>query len=210
MKNTEVSRGGGNAMNVPVPDLKGTPFANVKFNFCNVSPELAAEWLKKNLKNRKLKHSTVDGYVMDMRNGAWLTTHQGLAFDDADNLIDGQHRLEAIVCSKKTVLMLVSTGWPVESDKRKTMDAVDRGVARSLPDQLHLQHGIEPREAMRVVQICNVLAAMSMNWTKISKSTTDSILAIFNLYKPEIVWVMSHPLKQHNLGNAQTSAAAWR
>jgi hypothetical protein len=170
MKNSNhksVVGGGGNSIRVPAANINGTPFEKVCFIFCLVTPELASDWLKHNRKNRRLKETTLEAYAMDMRNGAWLTTHQGIAFDAADNLTDGQHRLQGIVRSKRPVLLLISTGWPVESSKRKTMDAVDRGVNRSLADQLHLQHDIVPRDALRVVQICNSTQATSV-WAQIS------------------------------------------
>ena len=40
----------------------------------------------------------------DMKAGHWRLTHQGIAFDPAGVLIDGQHRLWAIVESDTTLL----------------------------------------------------------------------------------------------------------
>lgn len=194
---------------VPVPDLKTGPFGNVQFTFCNVTPELAATWLKRNVKNRRIKPNTVRGYVTDMLNGAWMTTHQGIAFDSAGNLLDGQHRLMAIVKSKVSVILLVSTGWPVAMDpKHMTMDAVDRGLARSLADQLHLQHGIDHKEAHDLVRICNAIVAFCVGAARVPKSTTDSILAVFALYKKEIKWLLSSPVKSHGFSVAHSFAAA--
>lgn len=193
-------------MKIPFADIRATPFANVRFTFCLVTPELAADWLKANLKNRRLKEKTVDAYAMDVRNGAWLTTHQGIAFDEDGNLIDGQHRLQAIVRAKRAVLILVTTGWPRVSEKRKTMDAVDRGVNRSLADQLHLQHDIAPRDAMNVVRICNGIAAASFGLSRVAKSTTDTILAVFALYKTEITWLLANPITQDGLKQSTVAA----
>jgi hypothetical protein len=193
-------------VNFPAANIKDTPFAHVKFAFVNITPELAADWLKANRKNRKLKDRTVEAYGMDMKNGAWLTTHQGIAFDDDDNLIDGQHRLMGVVQSKTAVLMLVTRGWPAGGGKRKTMDAVDRGVQRSLPDQLHLQHDIERRDAGKVVQICNAVAAACAGMVRVHKSTTDTVLAVFAIYKPEIQWFLANPITQHGLKQATVAA----
>jgi hypothetical protein len=209
MKNTSDQIGGGGNFTVKIPgaDLKNTPFVNVKFTFVLVTPELAADWLKNNRKNRKLKAATLEAYTMDMRNGAWMTTHQCVAFDEDGNLIDGQHRLHGVVQSKTAVLMVVSTGWPAASGKRKTMDAVDRGVQRSLADQLHLQHDIHPTEARRAVQLCNALAAASFGLSRVRKSTTDTILAVFALYKNDLTWVMSHKLDGRGINQATVVAS---
>jgi hypothetical protein len=159
---------------IPAANISGTPFAGVRFHFVEVTPELAADWLKFNRKNRRIKERQLEGYVNDMRNGAWLTTHEGISFDDQDTLTDGQHRLEGIVRAKRPVLMLVSTGWPTAQGKKKTMDAVNMGVNRSLADQLHLQHDINPKEAGHIVRICNAIAAAACGSSRITRSTKTS------------------------------------
>lgn len=164
----------------------------IMFMFVEVTPEIANEWLKANRKNRKVKENTVTAYHRDMRNDAWMITHQGIAFDDAGNLIDGQHRLMAVLAAKRPVTMLVSAGWPTGA-KRKTMDAVDRGVQRSLKDQLELQHGI--KDAGSVVKIVNQIVAAALGLRRVFKSTTDSTLAVFELYQEEIKWLLANPVK---------------
>lgn len=189
-------------MKIPGADLKETPFAAVRFIFVNVTPELAAQWLHHNRKNRRIKERQLNGYVLDMKNGAWLTTHEGIAFDESGNLTDGQHRLQAIVRAKRPMLMVVSTGWPVVQGTKKTMDAVNMAANRTLGDQLHLQHGLDPRKANQVVRICNSMAAASADLRRVQKSTTDTVLGVFALYEKEISWAIENPIKQHGIGNA--------
>lgn len=193
-------------MNIPSVNLKGTPFGGVKFTFCAVTPGLAAAWLKRNRNNRRQKSRQLDKYIMDMRNGAWLTTHECLAFDAHGDLIDGQHRLEALVRAKTPVTMVVSTGWPREQGKKKTMDALNMGANRSLADQLHLQHGIERRHALNLVRICNALAAACLGLVRVPMSTTDTLLAVFALYKNELSWWLAAPLTQPGLKQATVAA----
>lgn len=188
-------------------NVKDTAFGQVKFEFMQVTPELAGKWLKRNVKNRRVKPKTIGGYAMDIRNGAWLTTHQGIAFDASGNLLDGQHRLLAIVAAKMPVVLVVSTEWPVAMDpKHLTMDAVDRGITRSLADQLHLQHGVEPKEAGTVVKICNGIAGLCLGMRRVPKSSTDSILTVFGLYKQEIQWLQNYPAKQYGIRQTLLSA----
>jgi hypothetical protein len=191
---------------IPAAEIKNTPFANVHHVFVNVTPELAADWLKQNRRNRKLKERVLEKYIMDMTNGAWLTTHECVAFDNAGILIDGQHRLEGILRAKVPVLMVVSVGWPELQGKKKTMDAVNVGATRSLADQLHLQHDIPTKQAATVVQICNALAAASFDLSRVRASTTDTILAVFALYKNEINWWLANPITQHGIKQATVAA----
>ena len=75
-----------------------------------VTPSLAAEWLKSNNFNRNISHPTVARYASDMCNGKWKLTHQGIAFDGQGVLVDGQHRLSAVIKSGVTVPMMVTWG----------------------------------------------------------------------------------------------------
>ena len=71
----------------------------MRFEIREVTPELAEEWLKNRAPNRKLRGTVVDSYASDMSAGRWRLTHQGIAFDEAGRISDGQHRLAAIkVC----------------------------------------------------------------------------------------------------------------
>lgn len=94
-----------------------------------VTPDMAKEWLKRNANNRPLKMNRIDAYVRDMKAGKWLLTHQGIAFDDAGNILDGQHRLTAVALSGVPCMMTVCTNMP-----REYMIAVDNGTPRSASD----------------------------------------------------------------------------
>jgi hypothetical protein len=62
-----------------------------------VTPKKAAEYLARNTANRPLAKRTVREFAQAMRRGEWLVTHQGIAFDTTGALVDGQHRLAAII-----------------------------------------------------------------------------------------------------------------
>ena len=80
----------------------------------NVTPEMAAAWLEKNTHNRDIRQADINQYARDMKNGDWQLTHHGVAFNCEDVLIDGQHRLWAVIESGATVPMLVTYGLPIE------------------------------------------------------------------------------------------------
>jgi hypothetical protein len=103
--------------------------------FEDITPEIAKRYLARNLANRNLRESTVRAYEIDMRAGNWVVTHQGVAFNDRGDLIDGQYTLTAIVRSGVTVKLLVTRGLPTEQGNTKTMDVIDRGAVRSVADQ---------------------------------------------------------------------------
>ena len=74
-----------------------------------VTPNIAREWLKTNESNRTLRPQRVRQYANDMKAGKWNLTGQGITFGKNGNLLDGQHRLHAIILADTAVDMLVVT-----------------------------------------------------------------------------------------------------
>lgn len=96
----------------------------------DINPELATEMLARNMaNNRTLKKGYVDALALAMKRGVFIETPQGIAFDVNGNLIDGQHRLRAIIKSGVTVRMRVTFGCP-----EKTVEFLDTGVKRNVAD----------------------------------------------------------------------------
>ena len=94
-----------------------------------ITPELAKEYLLSNTKNRTLSKRTVLLYADIMRRGQWELTHEGISFDGHGRLLDGQHRLEAIISSGVSVKMVVARG--LSSD---TFAVINTGKTRSTGD----------------------------------------------------------------------------
>lgn len=95
----------------------------------NVTPELAVEWLEHNTRNRKLRQSVVDRYAADMKAGRWLVTGDAIAFDRNGAIVNGQHRLWAVMESGLTVPMLVARDLAPE-----VVSVLDDHLKRSLTD----------------------------------------------------------------------------
>lgn len=94
-----------------------------------ITPAIASKMLESNTKNRNMSKLAVTRLAKNMSDGNWKTTHQGIAIDDEGVLIDGQHRLAAIVLSNTTQEMLVTRGMP-----SNTFKAMDIGRLRSVAD----------------------------------------------------------------------------
>jgi hypothetical protein len=99
-----------------------------------ITPDKAAEMLAANTTNRPLSKATVRAFAEAMRRGDWLVTHQGIAFDTRGVLVDGQHRLAAIIEADVPVELTVFTD--VEPD---TFDVLDTGKRRNAADVLAIE-----------------------------------------------------------------------
>lgn len=100
-----------------------------------VTPAMAEAWLASaaGLPQRHLTPGRVRQFASAMTRGQWRVTHQGIAIDPDGVLIDGQHRLSAVVLSGVTVQMMVAYDVP-----RETFDAFDTGQARTTASTLHI------------------------------------------------------------------------
>lgn len=112
-----------------------------------VTPAMAKLWLENNTVNRNVRKHSVAKHISRLRNGEWKTTHQGIAFASSGRLIDGQHRLLAILESGVSALMNVSTGFDED-----TFDVLDCGDTRSAADRAKLD-----RRLVQVTRLAMVL-----------------------------------------------------
>lgn len=96
-----------------------------------VTPEEAQAWLGANHKNRRIRSVGVSAYAKDMAAGRWTLNGESIKIDKHGNLVDGQHRLSAVIESDSPVEMLVVTGLEPEA-----MDTVDTGMKRTTADVL--------------------------------------------------------------------------
>lgn len=109
------------------------PFDKPTSSFVSITPEMAERWLGRNFANRNILRRRVEGYARDMAAGKWKLTGESIKFDRNGNLIDGQHRLHAILQSGLTVLMVVIRG--LDSDAQAVMDS---GAKRQLGQDLQM------------------------------------------------------------------------
>lgn len=99
-----------------------------------VNSELASEWLKTNNFNRRLSQPIIRRYADDMLNGRWNFTGDSIKFNCDGTLLDGQHRLEAIIRSNTKQKFIVVRG--LEKD---TFFNLDIGKKRTFSDVLTIE-----------------------------------------------------------------------
>lgn len=95
----------------------------------DITPELATEWLSKNDVNRRLRQGDVAKYARDISGGRWTETGEANKLSTSGRLLDGQHRLHAIVASGCTARFLVVTNVPDNAQRD-----MDSGIKRSAGD----------------------------------------------------------------------------
>lgn len=96
-----------------------------------ITPEIAKFWLNSNVENnRKISRCRVDQLVQDIKAGRWHITGQPIIISN-NRLIDGQHRLTAVVQANMPITTLVVYGV-----EESAFEFIDIGKPRSLNDTL--------------------------------------------------------------------------
>jgi hypothetical protein len=101
-----------------------------------VTPQLAQEMLDTSPCNRKLSLTRVQEYVDYMRSGKWSAVVSAILFDTEGHLVDGHHRLHAVIQAGVDVRMSVRRGVSKES-----ICFIDTGRPRSIGDMLAFTDG---------------------------------------------------------------------
>lgn len=100
----------------------------------DVTPHLARTWLRNNTRNRKLRERAVADYARDMAAGHWNLNGEAIKFATDGTVLDGQHRLRAVIEADTTVQMLVVVG--LDPAAQETMDT---GRKRTTGDVMGLR-----------------------------------------------------------------------
>jgi hypothetical protein len=103
-----------------------------------IAPELAAAMLANMTGNRTVRQGPVRRFARDMQAGRWLLNGEPIIVDDAGQVLDGQHRLHAVVMAGVAVDMLVVSGVPASA-----MPTIDTGSARTYRDVLTIRGGAD-------------------------------------------------------------------
>jgi len=87
-----------------------------KAGFVQITVEMAKGWLENNDHNRKVTRSRVKEYAAEIKNGMWLPNGESIIISASGRLLDGQHRLLAVVEANMPIEALVVTGVADEQD----------------------------------------------------------------------------------------------
>ena len=99
-----------------------------------VTPDTAREWLQRINAQRRLKERTVAGYAADMRAGRWEEDITPIVFDENGDLVNGQHRLNAVIESN-----LEQSFWVRRGVTANSIFRMDQGAPRRTGDQLTIK-----------------------------------------------------------------------
>lgn len=106
-----------------------TPFAQI----IDITPQMAADILKSNESNRPFSKSLAKKYAKQMSKGEWYVTGQGISLASDGQVLDGQHRLQAVIEYNSPVKMMIAHNCDKES-----FTVLDTGRGRNATDVLKI------------------------------------------------------------------------
>lgn len=138
-----------------------------------ITPEQATQWLRCNKNNRPVRRRHVAFLAEEMLAGNWQVNGQAIIIADDEQVLDGQHRLLAIIEAGRPVQSMVVYGITPEAFK-----TIDTGAVRTGADALAL-HFLDINAATikcvaTAVQWCKSLETGSLH-AKLKTSNTDVI-----------------------------------
>lgn len=165
------------------------PYASVK----TITPEMASRMLAADQRAREnqdggysrrtLRKGVVDIYARDMAKDSWRFTGEALKFGTDGSLLDGQHRLHAVVKSNRTLTVLVIEGLNPE-----VQEVMDTGARRTPGDVLRMRG-----ESGSTILAAVAKMIISKGGQEYVRPSSSEILAVVD-NDPYLRWVVTSAL----------------
>jgi hypothetical protein len=107
---------------------------NIVVSLETITPESATNWLRANQHNRPVRRRHVAFLAQEIIKGNWQVNGQPIVISEREEVLDGQHRLMAIIEAGRQIQSLVVYG--IEEAAFKT---IDTGAVRTGADALTLE-----------------------------------------------------------------------
>lgn len=98
-----------------------------------ITPDMAIEALAGNTNNRRLMPRRVNRFVDEILNGRWLESGNTIKFATTGELIDGQHRLHAII--KAGVAVRLNVAFGLDPHAKIVVDEIQ---PRKISENIHI------------------------------------------------------------------------
>jgi len=185
-------------------DARLLAVGNITHSIEEITPAMAEKLLEKNTVNRALTQTDVNTYARIMSSGLWLLSVIWL--DAKGNILDGQHRLSAVVQSGVKVKFLVVRNAP-----QGQQDVIDQQRRRSLKDVLGFRGEVNPQQLGAVARLINLVETRRISLAQMRLSN-EEVIGTIEAY-PDIrlaaeiaEWSKSHRMV---LLNPSVLGAAW-
>lgn len=150
-----------------------------------VTPAMAQKLLDNRAPNRGVSDAYVNQLSADMKTGAWRVTGVPVVVNDKEQLIDGQHRLAAVVASGCTISMTICYGVSDPHAQRN----IDTGRKRPIAQVLQMFEGV--KNATRAVAVMRNIVMLRADSSAAGAGFSVDAAVAFLASSPGTQWVLS-------------------
>lgn len=171
-------------------EVEAPPSASITTQVMEVDENTAREWLESMAPNRRVSRTNLENLIRAMEEGRWHTDGSPIKFSRSGQLIDGQHRLLAIIHTGMPQTFLVI--WGVDD---AAMSTLDTGKTRNRADILMIH---DPT----VVDVNNVSATTTimLRWMRGARNnnlrndyvSNDEVVRFYDQNKEDILDATRH------------------
>lgn len=150
----------------------------MKHQLETITPQVAAKYLLLNTDNRPMHSTYVDYLSRQMQEGLWKEeSGESIKFSSEGVLLDGQHRLAALIKANKPLKFLV-----VRDIDKSVFTVLDTGKKRSASDSLYMQGETRGKLVASIISMAlSIQAGVVRDNTKGRYKSTNT--EISNIYK---------------------------
>jgi hypothetical protein len=163
-----------------------------------ITPNQAKEILEtKNDGNRNVRKARVERWAREMKAGNWKLTGEPIIFGKTGRLLNGQHRLHAVIESNVPLTTVVIAGVD-----ESTFNVMDSGMARSMGDVFR-SHGIKSgnQQASNTKQVMQYLDGVPLsNHKHMEQYTRDDLVAYFEKHQAAFEFADSRGCSLRSIG----------
>lgn len=147
-----------------------------------ITPEYAEELLKMNVNNRVVRSKKVAELAEVMKRGEWELTNDAIVVSEGNILLNGQHRLMAVVMSRVPCPFILFTGA-----NDSAFDVMDTPVVRRISDAIARKggkNGVKKESA--IIRYINIHTDLLNGWETLKRfagSPSASRREIMNFYE---------------------------
>ncbi len=148
-----------------------------------ITPSIAKAYLDSNPSNRRISKPMVLRYANDMMNGKWKEdTGETMKFSKSGRLLDGQHRLYAVVKANVTICFHVAFNVDESS-----FDVIDTGKGRNATDCFTIAGIKSYNKIPSIISYYNLLEQGKRQGQQLNIHATNAKL-LEQYYEDEIFW----------------------
>lgn len=156
---------------------------NLHFTKQLITPAVATKLIQSNTHNRKISQPVLLRYVADMLNGRWKQdTGETIKISKKGRILDGQHRLHAVVKSGVSNYFYITTG--LDED---VFDVIDTGKSRNAADAFTIADIKNSYQLSAILVYFNLLKENKRKGRQVNLRQTNSEL-LEQYYEEPLFW----------------------